>query len=154
MRIEPLLGEPNCLILRGVRDRTAVLTRIASAAAGVLGGTSEAEILAGLEARERATPTSTPEGVAFPHTLVPDRTEIALIVAVVDPPVPWIESEPSPTSLVLCLVGSADQPFAHVRLLARLARVVRAESARSRLIASPDAASLLARMIEEDRSHG
>lgn len=154
MRLEPLLAEANCLVLRSARDARAVLTAVAEAAAGVLGKSSAGEILAGLEAREAELPTSTPEGVAFPHTIIPDLPAAALIIAAVDPAVRMHAKDSVPTSLVLCIVGSRDRPFDHVRLLARLARVVRSAEARAALSSSPDPATLLARVIAEDRSHG
>ena len=154
MRIEPLLGEANCLVLRNEPDAAAVLTRVAEAAARVLGRESSADILVGLQAREAELPTSTPEGVAFPHTIIPDLPKAALIIAAVTPPVRLHAADTVPTSLVLCIVGSRDKPFEHVRLLARLARVVRSAESRANLSSSPDAATLLARAIAEDRSHG
>ena len=154
MRIEPLLSERNCLVMRDAPTAEVVFARVAEAAAAVLGRADAEEIRAGLEAREAEVPTTTPEGVAFPHTVIPGLERPALVVAAIDPPVRVHAMDSAATSLVMCLVGSREQPFEHVRLLARLARVVRSPEARARLASAGECGTLLARLIEEDRSHG
>ena len=54
---------------------------------------------------------------------------------------------------MLCIVGAEERPFGHVQLLARLARVVRHEDARDRILAATDAGALRDALITEDRAH-
>ena len=51
------------------------------------------------------------------------------------------------------MVGSDDRPWEHVRLLARLARIVKSPGAHERLCEATDAADLHARLVREDRVH-
>ncbi len=153
MRIEPVLTESSCLVLRDHPDRAAVLAALARAAAGVLERADHVDILAGLEARERDVPTSTPEGVAFPHTSLPGLSRLAIVIAALHPAVFFHPGDRAPTRLAVCLVSARERPFEHVGLLARVARMMASPEARNRFAGAPNALSLRALLIREDRSH-
>ena len=153
MRIEPLLGESSCLVLRDVPDRAAILRELARAAALVLERPDHMDILAGLEARESTVATTTPEGIAFPHTVIPGLQRVALIIASIQPGVRFRPHDTAPTRIAFCIVGAREKPFEHVRLLARLARIARTPEARDRFATAPDAPSLRAALLREDQNH-
>jgi hypothetical protein len=56
--------------------------------------------------------------------------------------------------LVLAIFGNPDSPWQHVRMLARLARIVAGKGAVGRLAGAGDAAELFERLKAEDASHG
>ncbi len=103
--------------------------------------------------REMQMPTSTPDGVAFPHALAPQVERTMVVAARVVEGVDFGVTGHPPCDLILCLFGTSENPWEHVRLLARLARLVHTESSRTNLRAAVDADDLYQRLLDEDRSH-
>lgn len=153
MRLEPILMSESALIIENAADRDAVLSRLAEAAAKLVPGYSAQTILTAFEDREAQTPTATPEGVAFPHAMLKNVDRTTLLIARLKPAVSFGGQDLPASDLVFCMVGSAEKPWVHVRLLARLARVARAPGALERLRGADTAEDLFARLIEEDRAH-
>lgn len=159
MRLEPILQPESALVIEDAADRDAVLAALADAAGRSLAGERSADdwrtrILSALVERENQMPTTTPEGVAFPHAILPDVDRTVLLIARLKPAVKFGGQDMPAPDIVFCMVGSASKPWEHVRLLARLARVARAAGALDRLRAADTAESLYARLLDEDRSHG
>ncbi len=152
MRLEEHLKPEHMLLLEDVADRDALLEALARKGAEVFPQLSEAQLLTALQEREAQAPTSTPEGVGFPHALLPEVKETAVIVAKLPQGVQLSQEHP-PVDLVFCMIGAAEAPWRHVRLLARLARLARAEGAldRFRQAATPEA--LYEALLAEDRAH-
>ncbi len=103
--------------------------------------------------REAQSATSTPEGIAFPHALAQSIDETFVALAKIPGGLDFGRSDHPRSDLVFCMFGSSDRPWEHVRLLARLARLVHTAESRDRLRAAKDAADLYSRMIKEDQSH-
>ena len=153
MRLEPLLDAGNVLVLRDCRDRDEVLRRLAEHAGGRIAGVPVEGLYESLLDRERRYPTSTPEGVAFPHAMLEQIDQTMVIAARLEPPVGFRPGEHGPIGLVFGIFGSAGRPFQHVQLLARLAMIVRTKAARERLCSVAEAGDLHRALIEEDRAH-
>jgi len=151
MRLETLLRPESTLVIRDAADADAVLEELARAAERMDIGAPAATLKQALSEREAQVSTATPEGVAFPHALLPSTTGTALLAARLDPPVQFGAS--SPVDLVFCMFGSPEKPWEHVRLLARLARIARAPGALDRLRGAKDERKLYDLLIEEDRTH-
>ena len=154
MRLEPLLKPDLVLVLEGLNDKEAVLRALADAAMGALNGVDRADLEKELAERERRYPTSTPDGVAFPHAMLPNIEDTVVIAALLRPGVSFgVESHPA-ADLVFGTFGCAERPFGHVRLLARLARIARGPGALERLRNATTGEELYARLVDEDRMHG
>jgi mannitol/fructose-specific phosphotransferase system IIA component (Ntr-type) len=92
--------------------------------------------------------------VAFPHAMAIEIDQTLVAAVYVPGGVDFGMARHPPPDLIFCMFGSPQHPWEHVRLLARLARLVRSEEARARLRATTDAADLYARLVQEDRSQG
>lgn len=103
--------------------------------------------------REAKGATAVPEGVAFPHALVPDAPECFIAAAVAKAGVDFNSDRCDEVNVVFLLVGNSQSGWQHVRLLARLARICHSPGAVARLIAAPDAQLLYDSLIEEDKRH-
>lgn len=154
MRVEPMLQPGVALVIDAERARDTILQHLAHAALPHTPGVSIEQLLAALIDRESKYPTGTPEGVAFPHALLPEITRTFVIPALLRPGVRWSNQNHPPQDIVFAIFGSADTPWEHIRLLARLARIVRREGGLTNLRAATDPADVLNRLIEEDRLHG
>jgi PTS system nitrogen regulatory IIA component len=154
MRVEPMLQPGVALVVEAERARDAILDRLARAALPHTPGLAIEPLFEALVDRESKFPTGTPEGVAFPHALMPEISRTFVIPALLRPGVRWSDQNHPPQDIVFAIFGSADTPWEHVRLLARLARIVRRDEGLANLRAATDPADLLNRLIQEDRLHG
>lgn len=154
MRLEPILHPGLTAVLLGLKSRDEALTAIAQRGTQKFPAVSQAAFLAALKDRETKYPTGTPEGVAFPHALLPEVPETAVVCLLLKPPVKWGGRNQPGQDVIFAILGNSDAPWEHVRLLARLARVVRGAGALERLRACSDGKELFHLLVEEDRAHG
>lgn len=152
MRLEQYLHPDRTLVLEGVSDRDDLLVRLAGAAATA--GVDSVELQASLLDRESRAPTSTPEGVAFPHALLESVEDTVVVAALAPGGVRLGKADHPPSDVIFCMVGSAKAPWDHVRLLARLARIARGPGALERLRQARSGAELYEELVREDRAHG
>lgn len=141
------------MVLDGLGDRAALFRAVAEAAAGRLSGEGPDRLFEVLEEREQRYPTSTPEGVAFPHAMIAEIEQTLLLPVLAKPAVSFGVQGHPPSDVVFAIFGAESKPFQHVQLLARLARVVRTAGALDRLRSAGTGAELVERLIDEDRAH-
>jgi len=153
MRLESYISSSRTLAIHDAPGRDEVLSRVAEAAAAALPEVDQQTLQEALLDRERQMPTSTPEGVGFPHALLPGIRETIVVAATVKPGVSFGVEDHPPVDLIFAMFGSSGKPWEHVRLLARLARIARAHGAIDRLRAPEDAQGFYEAILEEDRSH-
>lgn len=153
MHLGPLLRQDRTLILTDCADRNAALEQIAQKAVLAYSGVEAQSLLQDLLARELEYPTSTREGVAFPHVLLPGVEETIVAAGLLRPGVRWSERESTPQDLVFVMIGPDTKPWLHVRLLARLARISTSPGALDRLRAVSTAEELFEQLLAEDAAH-
>lgn len=153
MQLSEFLDPDLIFVLEDVSTHEALIERLAAAAGKALPGAGADRIAAALREREEQSPTSTPEGVGFPHALLPQLERTIVIVARLPKGVPSAVEDHPPVDLVFCIVGGSEEPWRHVRLLARIARVARGPGALKRFRSAESAEALLEALREEDRTH-
>lgn len=154
MALQPYIRPDLVLILEGVPSRDELFARLAAAVDAMIPALRGDALVQRLIAREKQMPTSTPEGVAFPHALASEISKTHVAAALLRPGVDFGVAHHPKSDLVFCMFGPTSDPWDHVRLLARLARIVRSEPARARLRAAGNAAELYDALLAEDQSHG
>ncbi len=153
MRLDAHLHPAQTLVIRDAPGRDEVLRRVADSAALALPALGAPALLAALLRREGQMPTSTPEGVAFPHATLPGVPAPLIVVARLAPPIAFGAASHPPVSLLFAFFSAPERPTEHLRMLARIARLAGAPGALGRLRAAPDPTQLLHRLLEEDRAH-
>ena len=153
MALEPHLVEDGVLVLQDPVDQGALLGLAAEAAARAMAdsGIGAADLLEALRAREAQAPTGTPEGVAFPHAVLPGLPRSAVVAIRTSTTVDFGPGRPC--DLVFAMFGDSNQPWDHVRLLARLARITAPVPARERLRQAADGDALRAVILAEDQAN-
>ncbi len=155
MALAPYLISEGILVLEPASDLESVLTRAADIAAAAMSGSDPAisseKLLDALQAREVQSSTGTPEGVAFPHALVPGLPRSLVVVMHARTAVHF---DGYRCDLIFAMFGDATQPWEHVRLLARLARLTATPEARDRLRAAESDEALRTAIQAEDEAHG
>lgn len=154
MALQPYIRPELTFIFDDVESRDDLFRRLAGAVDSMIPALRGEALVQRLIAREKQMPTSTPEGVAFPHALAAEIDKTMVTVALLKPGVSFDVAHHPVSDLIFCMFGPTSDPWDHVRLLARLARIVRAEPARNRLRSSEDANQLYESLLAEDRSHG
>lgn len=154
MRLEPYLKPGNVLVLQGIPSRDDLLERLACLAHAEYPSIPADRLARELIDREKRYPTSILEGAAFPHAILDEIDHRLVIVALCRPPVSFGVRGHPPSELVFGMFGHANEPWEHVRMLARVARICHGPSALARLKSAKDAAELFDLLIAEDRKYG
>jgi nitrogen PTS system EIIA component len=116
-----------------VRDKRTALERLSGLLAADGKTVSPERVLDVLEARERLQSTGVGGGVAVPHGSVEelDRQIGALLVC--PSPIPFDAIDGAPVSIVFALVGPKGSPAEHLKILARVSRLLRDQGFRAAL---------------------
>ncbi|MSR28662.1 MAG: PTS sugar transporter subunit IIA [Phycisphaerales bacterium] len=129
-------GHPCC----PAATRDGVLMEIARLAnTTFLSGISVEVLHARLHEREELGPTSTPEGVAFPHAILPEIDSPGLVIVTTAAPVLF---GPHHIRIAVGLFADTKEPWRHVRTLARVARICSRRDAREAMLSETDAGEL------------
>lgn len=96
-----------------------------------------------LVAREKLGSTGIGEGIAVPHGKLPDFPEIRLAFGRHPEGVPFDAIDEKPVRLFFLVLGPDKAPGPHLKLLAKISRIVRATSVRKDLFDADDRDDLL-----------
>jgi nitrogen PTS system EIIA component len=105
------------------------------------GGGDVAQVLASVEERESVLSTGIGLGVAIPHARCSAVQELVVVGGVAAEPIPYDSIDGDPVRLFFLIVGPEASAGLHVKILSRIARLVRRDTVRQQLLeaASPDA---------------
>ena len=91
------------------------------------------EILASLKQREETMSTGIGFGVAIPHARSSAVSQLTLVGGVSPEPVPFDSIDGEPVRLFFLIVGPESSAGQHVKVLSRIARLVKHENLREQL---------------------
>lgn len=132
MTIGDLL-DPGAVALRaGAPGKRQALSLVADVASRVLGVDADLT-LEGLLEREAAGSTGVGEGVAIPHARIEGVDRVRAVVVRLDTPVAFDSLDDKPVDLLIALFAPRDANAAHLRALARVARMMRQPEMREAL---------------------
>lgn len=136
--IERILVDAGGSQVHGKADALKSLAILLAPALGCDDGTIESLFAE----RERLQSTGIGDGVAIPHTSLETTTARAAALVVSRPGIPFDSIDGAPVHIVLGVVGPKDATGEHLRVLARISRLLRDEATRHALsaAASPEAA--------------
>jgi mannitol/fructose-specific phosphotransferase system IIA component (Ntr-type) len=117
------------IVARDKKSVIAELTRHLTERAGA----DFAEVLGAVEEREAVLSTGIGFGVAIPHARSPAVRELSLVCGVSPTPVSFDSIDGEPVRLFFLIVGPEASAGQHVKVLSRIARLVRRENLRQRL---------------------
>lgn len=151
MRLLEILDRDGVAHALEARDRASVLDALARLVAQKAGGRATAEILrARLLDREKDRSTAIGHGVAVPHGRAPEIERLLAVIGRTAEPVNFGAIDGEPVRLFFVLAAPESQPTAHLKALARIAKLLKNESLRTRLLTAPDADAMFAAIREED----
>ncbi len=131
------------------RDKRGVLRELAHALVANVGGDA-AQVLAAVEEREAVLSTGIGFGVAIPHGRAASVPSLAVVAGVAPTPIPFNAVDGEPVRLFFLIVGPESAAGQHVKVLGRIARLVRREAVRDALLAAPTPAAFHAILMEAE----
>lgn len=132
MLLTELLTPDRVLVPLSARDKSGVIAELTRHLIDQSGG-SYPEVLAAVEEREAVLSTGIGFGVAIPHARSSAVSQLTLVCGVSSEPVPFDSIDGEPARLFFLIVGPESSAGQHVKILSRIARLVRHENLRDRL---------------------
>lgn len=120
-------------------NKSELLAAAARLLAPKVEGLDAAEIAELLSARERLASTGVGDGIAIPHASSAAISAPSLGLFRTARPVPFESVDDLPVQLVVVVLAPQRDQALHLRLLARIARLVRSAQVRETLLAAPTA---------------
>jgi nitrogen PTS system EIIA component len=114
------------------RDKSGVIAELTRHLTERTGG-SYSDVLGAVEEREAGWSTGVGFGVAIPHARSAAVKQLSLVCGVSRDPVPYDSIDGEPVRLFFLIVGPESSGGQHVKVLSRIARLVRRENLRQRL---------------------
>jgi PTS system nitrogen regulatory IIA component len=130
-----LLTPDRVLVPLAARDKGGALDELVRLLVARGGGTYDA-VMGAIAERESVLSTGIGEGVAIPHARAAGVADLTLVGGVSREPVPYDAVDGQPVRLFFLIVGPETSAGQHVQVLSRIARLVRHERVRRRLVAA------------------
>jgi mannitol/fructose-specific phosphotransferase system IIA component (Ntr-type) len=120
------------------RDKSSVLRELVELLVSSVGGAPD-DILHAVREREESQSTGFGYGVAIPHARSPSLPGLTLVAGQAAQPIDFGAVDGKPVRLLFLLAGPEAMAGSQVRALARIARLVRREYVRDRLLGATTA---------------
>lgn len=133
MLLSHLLAPDRVRVPLTSRDKSSVLRELVELLVRTTGGARD-DILHAVREREECQSTGFGYGVAIPHARSPSLTGLTLVAGQAAEPIDYGALDGRPVRLFFLLAGPEVTAGSQVRALARIARLVRQEYVRERLL--------------------
>jgi nitrogen PTS system EIIA component len=127
-----LLTPDRVVVPLAARDKSGIIAELTHHLVDRSGG-GYSEVLGAVEERESVLSTGIGFGVAIPHARSSAVKELSMVCGVSPEPVPYDSIDGEPVRLFFLIVGPEASAGQHVKILSRIARLVRRENLRERL---------------------
>jgi PTS system nitrogen regulatory IIA component len=128
-----LLTPDRVVLPLTARDKSGVIAELTRRLIRDAGGGFD-EVLDAIRERESVLSTGIGFGVAIPHARCAAVHDLIVVCGVSRNPVPFDAIDGEPVRLVFLIVGPEASAGLHVKILSRIARLVRREAVRQRLL--------------------
>ena len=152
MELADILTEESVIVCTGLKTKREVLEKLAQQAAE-LTGQEAAAVFRALSEREALGSTGLGNGIAIPHGKFAGLRGVIAAFARLDHPVDFDAVDDEPVDLVMMLLAPMGAGADHLKALARVARVLRAESVVEDLRRTLDPKKLFAILTQPVASH-
>lgn len=127
MDLTDLIGPADVIVQLRASCKKNLLSELAEAASRKT-GVSTRKIFETLLDRERLGSTSIGNGIAIPHGKLPEMEGITGLIAVLHDPIEFESIDNKPIDIVFLLLANDEAGAEHLKVLARVARVLREPS--------------------------
>jgi PTS system nitrogen regulatory IIA component len=145
------LSSERVLLEGHARDKKGVLRELAVALSASEDDEAVQEVLAGLTERENVMSTGIGHGIAIPHARLAGAVELKLALVRYPAGIDFEALDNKPVYAAFGVVGPPEGTGQHVKLLARIARLVKETGALDEVLGAPDVDGVLAILERRDR---
>jgi mannitol/fructose-specific phosphotransferase system IIA component (Ntr-type) len=144
-----LLTPERVVVPLAARDKAGVIAELTQHLVNRSGGAFQ-EVLGAVEEREAVLSTGIGFGVAIPHARSSAVRELSLVCGLSPVPVPYDSIDGEPVQLFFLIVGHEASAGQHIKVLSRIARLVRREHLRRRLCEAGTAEQFYATLLDAE----
>ena len=138
MLLTEILSPDRVVVPLNVGDRRTAIEVLTRKLAD-LANAGYDEVLAAVLERESVQSTGIGFGVAIPHGRSAAVPDLSMVAGVTPSPVPFDAIDGEPVRLVFLIVGPEASAGLHVKILSRIARLVRRDAVRQQLLEATSA---------------
>jgi mannitol/fructose-specific phosphotransferase system IIA component (Ntr-type) len=149
MLLTELLTPDRVLVPLSARDKNGIIAELTRHLTDRSGG-NFSDVLGAVEEREAGWSTGVGFGVAIPHARSSAVSQLTLVCGVSRDPVPYDSIDGEPVRLFFLIVGPEASGGQHVKVLSRIARLVRRENLRQRLCEAQTADEFYEALLDEE----
>ncbi len=149
MLLSESLTPAHVVVPMAARDKAGALAELSRHLVARAGGVYD-DVLRAITEREEVLSTGIGFGVAIPHGKSPTVKELCLICGVSPTPIPYGAIDGEPVRLFFLIVGPESSAGQHVKVLSRIARLVRYEALRTRLLGARTPAEFHQALLEAE----
>lgn len=135
MLLTDILKPDRVVVPLTAQDKRGVIEELARVLVD-RGGGPLGEVVSAIEERESVLSTGIGFGVAIPHARCAAVPELTMVGGVSAAPVPYDSIDGEPVRLFFLIVGPEHSAGLHVKILSRIARLVRRDGVRKQLVES------------------
>lgn len=132
MLLTELLTPDRVVVPLAARDKAGVIAELTRHLVARSGG-EYADVLEAVEERENVLSTGIGFGVAIPHARSSAVRDLSVVCGLSPVPVPYDSIDGDPVRLFFLIVGPEAAAGEHVKVLSRIARLVRRDNLRQQL---------------------
>ncbi|MET0339707.1 MAG: PTS sugar transporter subunit IIA [Polyangiales bacterium] len=140
MRLSDILSEQRVTTALSATSKDEALHALAALFAGEDGLLEASAVYDVLSERERLASTGIGSGVAIPHGRIASLDSLRAAVAISPAGIPFEAIDGAPVRIVIGVLAPQHHTGDHLRVLARVSRLLRSREVRDRLLAAADAA--------------
>jgi PTS system nitrogen regulatory IIA component len=129
-----LLTPDRLVVPLAARDKQSAIAELVRHLVERGGGGDAAQVLASVEERESVLSTGIGLGVAIPHARSSAVRELVVVGGVAAAAIPYDSIDGEPVRLFFLIVGPEASAGLHVKILSRIARLVRRDTVRQQLV--------------------
>jgi PTS system nitrogen regulatory IIA component len=146
-----LLTPDRVVVPLAARDKAGIIAELTRHLVARSGG-EYTQVLEAIEERENVLSTGIGFGVAIPHARSSAVRELSVVCGVSPVPVPYDSIDGDPVRLFFLIVGPEAAAGQHVKILSRIARLVRKENLRQQLCQADTADRFYAALLDAEAS--
>jgi PTS system nitrogen regulatory IIA component len=153
MKLADYLGKDDILPSLTATSRDDVLAELATALASRHPELMQEEVLQVLTEREQLGSTGIGDGIAIPHGKLHASGELVLLFARSTPGVAFGALDGRPVQLFFVLLAPQSAAGMHLKMLARISRILKDPAVRRDLVAATDVAAIFTTIMDQDSRH-
>jgi PTS system nitrogen regulatory IIA component len=153
VRLKEYISKDLIFSLRGSVDKAAFLKDLTTCIKEQFPSIDEGKLLTNLTDRENQATTGIGHGVAIPHTTSAGIEKTVCVIALSPGGVDFESIDSAPVHLTFLLLSPSGNVGNHLRILARIARLVSREDLVSNVLAAENEAEVYTVLEKEDDRH-